>query len=149
MLVFEYRIILWLHCMLIIGICQMHGITFLMAFDGFGYDSEILSFINIALARECLEPIRYTIVILRLKKNVYQLFMPFKPALKKEIVHTYLTFFHAIRLIIDQLPKNKNACNFYSVFFLSINNQYLSVFLTNDKLRVKNIMTFFADWLLT
>lgn len=49
MLVFGYRTDLkrflsinpWLRCMLIIGICQMNGITFLIAFDGFGYDSEI------------------------------------------------------------------------------------------------------------
>lgn len=49
MLVFGYRTDLkrflsinpWLRCTLIIGICQMHGITFLIAFDGFGYDSEI------------------------------------------------------------------------------------------------------------
>lgn len=46
----------------------MYGIIFLMVFDGFGYDSEILSFINIVFVCECLELIRYIIVILRLKK---------------------------------------------------------------------------------
>lgn len=93
MLVFGYRIILWLHCMLIIGICQMHGITFLMAFDGFGYDSEILSFINIALARECLEPIRYTIVILRLKKKCLLVVYAFQASIKERNSSHLFNFF--------------------------------------------------------